>query len=977
MNFENNKIYHGFRLVKSSPIKELDAESYQFIHEKSGARLLFLDTDDDNKVFSISFRTTPTDDTGVAHIVEHSTLCGSRKFRTKEPFVELLKGSLNTFLNAMTFPDKTMYPVASQNDKDFQNLIDVYLDAVFYPLMTQMPEILMQEGWHYEIDNTDAPLRYSGVVYNEMKGALSSPESLLERRLLNSMFPDNTYAFESGGDPESIPSLTQKDFIEFHQKYYHPANSYIYLYGKMDIMQKLAFLDDEYLSHFEKIDIVSHIDMQLPFKKEKRSTDVYPVSSGEDKTGKTFLSYNFVYGTALDTLKCFAVDLLDYVLLKSQSAPLRNALIKAGIGADVSSSFDTGLLQPWWNITVTGAEPENTDKFRDIFIHTIKELVEKGIDKKLLRAAFNITEFKLREADFGQAPKGLIYNIHLMKSWLYDGDPVSQLQYESLLAEIKEKIETDYFEKLLQEVLLDNQHKLLFTFIPDDKIAAANEKKLTVLLQKKKEALSAEEIETIIANTKKLKQRQQTPDSPEALQTIPMLALSDIDKKARKFIIEKKTIDGIEVLAHNVNTNDIAYLDLYFDASSISSAKLPLAFLLVDILSKVATEKYSYEELANAVNLNTGGISFDLSAYSKIGEPDSVIPKLIVRSKALTAKLPELFELLEQLTVKSCFTDKARLKELVVQSKANMELDLLNSAQQVVASRLSSYFSPSGAYNEQGGLTFYSFIKDLADNFDERYDLLQHDLAKLFSSSFTRKNLLVSITLKDTQYDAFSAEFSKFAVKISDKAYPLQKFSFEINKKNEGFQSSSQVQYVGRGANFIRNGYQYTGKLAVLSTILRCTYFWNKIRVQGGAYGAFVRFGRDGELYFGSYRDPNLMETLQAYDGTVDFLKNMNISDREMTKYIIGTISNLDVPLTPSAKGKSAAAAYICGITDQSIQKIRDEVLSASQEEIKDLNKMIDACLKDSAICVVGNEEKLKENQTIFKSTCNIFEASN
>lgn len=975
MNFENNKIYHGFKLLKSSTVKEVDAKAYQFIHEKSGARLLFLDTDDDNKVFSISFRTTPTDDTGVAHIVEHSTLCGSRKFRTKEPFVELLKGSLNTFLNAMTFPDKTMYPVASQNDKDFQNLIDVYLDAVFYPLMTQMPEILMQEGWHYEIDNPDAPLRYSGVVYNEMKGALSSPEGLLERKLLNNMFPDNTYAFESGGDPECIPSLTQKDFIEFHRKYYHPANSYIYLYGKMDIMQKLAFLDDEYLSHFNKIDIVSHIDLQKPFKEEKSLTDIYPISSGEDKKKKTFLSYNFITGTALDTLECFAIDLLDYVLFKSQSAPLRNALIKAGIGADVSSSFDTGLLQPWWNITVTGSEPENTDKFRKVFVDTVKDLIKNGIDKELLQAGFNITEFKLREADFGQAPKGLIYNIQLMKSWLYDGDPLQQLRYEPLLSEIKDKIGTDYFEKLLQKVLLDNPHKLLFTFKPDDKVAAENEKRLTELLRKKKEALSAQEIETIIANTKKLKKRQQTPDSPESLQTIPLLDLADIDKEAKKFIIEEKAINDIKILAHNVNTNDIAYLDMYFDAKAIPAAKLPQAFLLVDLLSKVATEKYTYAALANAINLNTGGISFDLCAYSKTGEPDSIIPKLIVKSKALITKLPELFDLLAQLIGKSSFADKNRLQELIVQSKANMELDLLNSANQVVASRLSSYFSPSGAYNEQGGLTFYHFIKDLADNFDARYPSLRADLEELMTRAFNRKNLLVSITLKESQYNIFSAAFTKFATVLADKEFAPEPFSFKIDKKNEGFQSSSQVQYVGLGANFIRNGYRYTGGLTVLATILRCTYFWNRIRVLGGAYGAFVKFNMDGELYFGSYRDPNLVETLQAYKDTVAFLENMNISDREMTKYIIGTISNLDVPLTPSAKGKSAAIAYIRGITNENIQKVRNEVLSAKQDDIKKMAAMIKTCLADSAICVVGNEEKLKENKTIFKSLCNIFEA--
>lgn len=974
MNLEKNKIYHGFRLLSSSKVEELDAKAYQFIHEKSGARLLFIDSDDDNKVFSISFRTTPKDDRGTAHIVEHSTLCGSRKFHLKEPFVELLKGSLNTFLNAMTFPDKTMYPVASQNDKDFQNLIDVYLDAVFYPLMTKVPEILMQEGWHYEIDNPAAPLRYSGVVYNEMKGALSSPEGLLERKQLNNMFPDNTYAFESGGDPISIPSLTQADFVKFHQQYYHPANSYIYLYGKMDIMAKLAFFDDEYLSHFDKIDVDSKITVQKPFSGEKQLTDVYPISSNDNKKNKTFLSYSFACGTAHDVLQCFAIDLLDYVLFKSQSAPLRNALLKADIGADVSSSFETSILQPTWNITVNGSDPGKAAKFHTVFTDTVKDLIKNGIDKELLQAAFNITEFKLREADFGQFPKGLIYNIQLMKSWLYDDDPLEQLRYEPLLNQIKEKIKTDYFENLLQKIVIDNPHKLFLTLAPDDKVVAKEEKKLAKALQEKKAAMSDTEIENIIAATKKLKKRQQTPDSKEDLASIPLLNLSDIDKKAKKFVIEEKTIDGIKVLEHDINTNGIAYLDFYFDASCIPEDKLTEAFLLVELLNKIATEKYSYEQLANAINLDTGGISFDLEAYNKIGQPDSLMPKLIIKSKVLVDKLPKLFALLQEIITKSSFSDASRLKELIVQMKSNMELDILNSAQQIVSSRLASYFSPAGAYNERGGLSFYYFIKDLSTDFDARYPALCKDLQELLNHVFNRQNLLVSITLKDSEYTSFSNEFAKFAKVLTNETLQTKNFPFAIDKKNEGLQSSSQVQYVGVGANFIRSGYKYSGSLPVLATILRCTYFWNKVRVLGGAYGAFVRFGTDGELYFGSYRDPHLTATLKVYHDAVSYLQDFAIDDREMTKYIIGTISVLDTPLTPAAKGKAAAVAHIRGITDEDVQKLRNEILAVRQDSIKELAPLIKNCLADSALCVVGNEEKLAASKKIFKSMHNIFE---
>ena len=514
---EINQVYHGFKLKKSSYIKEIASQAYEFEHMKSGAKLLFVANSDDNKVFSITFRTTPTDDTGVAHIVEHSTLCGSRKFPTKEPFVELVKGSLNTFLNAMTFPDKTMYPVASRNDKDFRNLMDVYLDAVFYPNMRNVPEILMQEGWHYEIENADEPLKYSGVVYNEMKGALSSPDGLLERKILNNLYPDTTYQYESGGDPKAIPDLTQQMFIDFHSRYYHPANSYIYLYGDMDMMDTLAFLDGEYLSAFDKIEIDSHVDLQKPFAARKVLHDVYPVAPHESKANKTFLSLNYSIATSLEKEKMLAFTILEHALLKSEAAPLRNALIKAGLGSDVISSFDNGILQPMFSIIVNGSEADKADEFAKIVNDTLTDIVNKGIDKELLQASINIIEFKLREADFGQYPKGLIYNINLMNSWLYDGDPTMYLYYEDLLAAVKTWAAEGKFEELIKTYLLDNPHSLMLILAPDETIIPNNERALTTKLAEIKAAMNDEQLQEIIAATKALKKRQRSTDTPEAL----------------------------------------------------------------------------------------------------------------------------------------------------------------------------------------------------------------------------------------------------------------------------------------------------------------------------------------------------------------------------------------------------------------------------------------------------------------------------
>ncbi len=966
-------ICQGFKLLKITTVSELDSTGYEFVHEKSGARLFYLQNEDDNKVFSISFRTTPKDNTGVAHIVEHSTLCGSRKFPSKEPFVELAKGSLNTFLNAMTYPDKTMYPVASQNDKDFQNLMDVYLDAVFHPLMTTTPEVLMQEGWHYEIDTQQDSLRYSGVVYNEMKGALSSPEELLESRSLNEMFPDNTYAFESGGNPDYIPDLTQQMFVDFHKRYYHPANSYIFLYGKLDLEEKLAFIDG-YLSDFTKIEVDSKIPLQKPFAKEKRVIAHYPIGTNEDKKEKTFLSFDFVTGTSLDVEKCIALDLLDYALLKSQAAPLRNRLIKEKLGTDISSAFDNGLRQPWWTITVTGSEPERAEKFRHVLFEAIEELVQKGIDKKLLRAAYNINEFKMREADFGQWPKGLIYNILLMKSWLYDGDPTLYLCYDKVLSDLKKKIDTDYFEKLLAEVTLNNPHRMLISLEPDNELSKKREAQLEEKLKKIKDSMTKEQIDELIAAGNRLKLRQQTPDSPEVLKTIPLLQLEDIDKQAKKFIIAEDTVGNAKVLRHDINTNGIAYVDMYFDASVIEQSLLPKVYFLVDILKKVATENYSYADLASEIDLRTGGISFDLGAYAKVNEPMSFLPKLIIHSRSLINKLPDLFALIEEIILSSDFSDKERLRELAVQEKSGMELDMLNMAQSYASARVLSHFTPGAAYMEAGKLSFYSFIKDLVDNFDARYDELCRDLHLIMKRIFAVPRLLTSVTMKKEYFKKFAIDFNKFTCNLSNETHQPCQYTFNLKPCNEGFESSSRVQYVFRGANFIKSGFKYTGHLDVLSTIMRYTYLWNELRVVGGAYGMFARFNSAGDMYFGSYRDPHLSRTLSVYDKIADYLRNFAVDDREMLKYIIGTISNIDVPLTPSGKGKAAATAYICGITDSLVQKKRNEILSTRQSDIAALAKLVEKCLANGAICVIGNEAKIQEDANIFQKTCNIFD---
>ena len=968
LNLRENETIHGFRLLKQQTVPEIDAKGYAFVHEKSGARLFFLENDDDNKVFSISFRTTPADDTGVAHIVEHSVLCGSRKYPLKEPFVELVKGSLNTFLNAMTFPDKTMYPVASRNDKDFQNLMDVYLDAVFYPVMKETPEIFQQEGWHYEIESAAEPLRYSGVVYNEMKGALSSPDDVLENKVMLSLYPDTTYGFESGGDPDAIPTLTYEGFCAFHSRYYHPSNSYIYLYGALDIEEKLAYLDREYLSSFNRIEPHSEIALQKPFGEMVRQEAAYSISEGEKESEKTFLALSWLVGEADDAEAMLALDILQHALLQTEAAPLKKALMDAKIGKDVSSSFEDALRQPYMSLIVTGSEAERADELCSLTEKELRRLVDDGIDKTLLEASINRLEFKVREADFGTSPKGLVYNIKIMNSWLYDADPALYLYYEELFQRMREGLKGRYFEEVLEKRLLKNTHRSLVVLKPSKTLSAERDKALAEALEKKKQSFTSEEIEGIVEMNKRLKERQESPETPEALATIPLLALSDIRREVEKLPLVEREIEGCKTLFSDVFTNKIAYINLWFDAQGVPQEHIPYLYLLTGLLDAVDTESHTYAELSNISNLHTGGISYENSAIARTGEPDSCLPLFRVRARAFVRKLPELFSFLAEVLTESKFTDKKRLEELCGQCRAVLEARVMSASQRSMAARIASYLSPAGAYNEQAMLSFYSFIADVTDHFDERFEELSRTLASLLPLVFTQGGLTIGVTLSEDEYGAFAEEAQKFCRRLPQEKAKPQRYSFDVRAKNEGILSSSRVQYVGKAANFLRLGFSYTGSMDVLETILRYDYFWTKIRVQGGAYGAFTQISRVGTLFFSSYRDPNLKETLDVFDKTSDYLASFYVSDREMVKFIIGTISTLDVPLTPQLKGSVAQDRFFRQLTDADRQKTRDEILATCQEDIRALAAVVDACMKENILCVFGNEEKLKENAGLFGS---------
>lgn len=975
MQFKTNKTYHGFTLRKEKKIKEINSVGRLFYHEKSGAKLVQLENDDENKLFSISFRTPPEDSTGLTHILEHSVLCGSRKFPCKEPFVELIKGSLNTFLNAMTFSDKTMYPIASRNEKDFYNLMDVYMDAVFYPNIYKYKEIFMQEGWHYELENRADEISYKGVVYNEMRGAYSSPESILTRKVQTTLFPDTPYRFSSGGDPDEIPKLTYEQFEEFHRRYYHPSNSYIFLYGNGNIEEQLEFLNNNYLKDFDRLEVDSEISIQKPFEQLKEITLDYPISKDENDAEKAYMSLNFVIGTSKDPELYIAMEILEHLLLGNTAAPLKKALIEAGIGKDVYSDYDNGILQPTFSVIVKNTDLDKKEVFKKVYHNTLKKLVEDGIDKGLIEAAINIKEFHLREAEFRSYPKSLIYNIKCMDSWLYGEDPFMHLEYEDILKKIKSALTTDYFEKLIKQYLIDNRHCSLLILRPQKGISEQKAEGTRIKLAEYKNSLSDKELEQIINQTKKLKERQNTEDPKELLETIPILELSDINPKAERLSIEVKEEVGNKILAYPIFTNHIGYVQLIFDTTSVKQNDIQYIALLSDLLGKVSTEKYSYSELVKQINIHTGSIKFLMQVFGDKDDYNKYYPKLTIKAKALIEKLPKMFELIEEITNGTKLDEKKRIKEIIREEKSRFEMKLINDGHITSYKRLTSYFSEHGKYLELlVGIDYYKFISDIDKNFDNKIDEVIRKLKEVYKNIFNVNNLITSIICSEEDYDRFKDSYKLYVNSLSTEKVSSNTYHFELSDKNEGLLTQSNVQYVAKGYNFVKLGYEYSGLLQVLKCIGRYDYLWNNVRVKGGAYGAMIGIERNGNMYFVSYRDPNLKETLKIYDGFEEYLNNFKVDDREMLKYIIGTISNVDIPLTPSMKGETAVENYFRNISFEDMQKEREQILAAKQEDIKQLAVLVGECMRQSRYCTLGNEAKLKENEELFDELLFVME---
>ena len=946
-------------------------------HKKSGAKIVLLSNNDENKVFSIGFRTPPKDSTGLPHILEHSVLCGSKRFPSKDPFVELVKGSLNTFLNAMTYPDKTVYPIASCNDKDFQNLMHVYMDAVFYPNIYEHDEIFRQEGWSYKLDSADSKLAYNGVVYNEMKGAFSSPEGVLDRVVLNSLFPDTSYRNESGGDPEVIPELTYEQFLDFHRTYYHPANSYIYLYGDMDMAEKLEWLDKEYLSQFDAIEIDSEIKKQEAFTERKEVEIAYSISSNESEEDNTYLSYNKVIGTSLDRNLYLAFEILDYALLSAPGAPLKKALVDAGIGRDIMGSYDNGIYQPVFSIVAKNANVEQKEAFISVIENTLKSIVENGMDKKAIEAGINYHEFRYREADFGNFPKGLMYGLQIFDSWLYDDEkPFIHLDAIETFTFLKEQVNTNYFEELIQKYLLDNTHASIVVVKAEKGRTARLEKELDEKLQAYKASLSKEEVDRLVERTAQLIAYQEEPSTEEELKTIPVLEREDISREIAPIYNEEKYFDDTLMIYHNIETNGIGYVDLLFDLSSVSAEMLPYVGILQSVLGIIDTENYEYGELFNEINVHTGGIGTSLEMYPDVTKAKEKEFKATfeMKSKALYDKLPVAFTMMKEILAHSKLDDEKRLKEILDMAKSRLQMRFQSAGHLTSALRAMSYASPLAKFKDiTNGIGFYQTVNDICEHFEEKKEELIENLQKLCKMLFRADNMMISYTASEeglANMDKLIAELKADLYKENVENVPCV---LHCEKKNEGFKTSSKVQYVARAGNFIDRGVEYTGALQILKVILSYDYLWQNVRVKGGAYGCMSSFNRLGDGYFVSYRDPNLEKTNEIYEGITDYLRTFDVSDRDMTKYIIGTISNIDQPMNPVAKGDRSLNLYMNHVSKEMIEKEREQILDATQEDIRKLADIVEAVLKANQLCVIGGEEKIEEQKALFDEIKDLF----
>lgn len=950
-------IVHGFELQREEFIPELNTKAWIYRHVKSGAEFMSLSNDDENKVFGITFRTPPPDSTGVAHIMEHCVLGGSRKYQVKEPFIELVKGSLNTFLNAFTASDWTAYPVASTNLQDFYNLVDVYLDAVFYPLITA--HHLDQEGWHYELLAVDDPLAYKGVVFNEMKGAYSSPDQAFGRYNQRSLFEGHVYGRDSGGDPSQIPDLTYEQFKQFHEKYYHPANARIFFYGDDNPEQRLKILDN-YLDDFSLPEVDSAVPLAERYEAPRRYSYPYSVD-GDDVSGKGRVQLNWLLPEGHDPDLTMSLGVLSYALVSTPASPLRKALIDSGLGEEVTGGGLSGSLREMvFGIGLKGIDINDAEKVEALILDTLTQLAQNGLEKEMVEAALNTIEFTLRENNTGNFPRGLGLMLSALGTWLYDQDPLVMLYYEAPLKKLKENLDADptFLQKLIQEHLVDNLHRTTVLLEPDPELAQKLQKEEEDRLEQARQGMKVADLQAIIDNTIALKKLQETPDSAEALATIPMLTLGDLEPESKSIPIDVEEEASAEVIFHDLFTNGIVYLDAGFELHALPVDLLPYVNLFGAALTKMGTETLDFVRLTQRIRSKTGGVWHSSMSSSKSDGLDTAA-YLFLRGKSTLAQTDDLLAIFRDVLLTVKLDDQARFRQIVLEAKAGEEAGLVQAGHIVVRSRLSSYLNEAAWVAEQmGGLNYLFFLNRLLPEIESNWESVLQQLEAVREALIQRGSMVINVTLDAAGFQQIRPAISSFLASLPAPKGNLGSWSPPLTPLNEGLTIPAQVNYVGKGANIYELGYELDGSVAVISNLLRTTWLWEKIRVQGGAYGAGCSLNRySGIFSYFSYRDPNLMDTLSIYDQTADYLRNLELHDDELLKAIIGAIGDVDGYQLPDAKGYTSLMRYLLGVTEESRQKYRDEILSTEVSDFRAFAEAMDKVKEAGTVAILGSAE--------------------
>jgi len=949
-------IIHGFEIQRREIIGELRTEACLYHHVKSGAELLSLKNDDENKVFGITFRTPPRDSTGVAHILEHSVLCGSRKYPVKEPFVELLKGSLNTFLNAFTYPDRTCYPVASQNLKDFYNLVDVYLDAVFYPRLT--PFVFQQEGWHFDMEDRHGPFRYQGIVFSEMKGSYSSPDTMLGQAILQSLFPDHPYRFDAGGHPEQIPNLTFEQFKGFHARYYHPSNSRIYFYGDDPPEERLRRLNDV-LDDFEGMQIDSQIFLQAPFATPRRFE--FPCIPGEEgeEGPKGMVTVNWVVGETTETELNLSLRLLDYVLLGIPASPLRKSLIDSGLGEDLAGDgLGSELRQMYFSTGLKGVELGNTGQVEAVILETLQSLVRGGIDPNMAEAALNTVEFRFRENNTGSFPRGLAIMLRALSTWIYGGDPLALVKFEVPLEAVKSRVKTEkhFFEALIDRYFLKNAHRSSLVLKPDPQLKEQEEKAEQDRLAGARSALSSVQINRIIEETGELKRRQACPDPPEALASIPRLKPADLEKRNKIVPLSSSVKKGIPLLFHDLFTSGIVYVDLGLNLRVLPESLIPYVPLFGRALLEMGTLAHDFVAFTQRIARDTGGIRPQVFTSVEKNTPRSTA-WLFLRGKAMAGRGAQLIDIFKDLLLHVRLDNRQRFRQMVLEEKARQERVLIPSGHQFINLRLRAHLNAADwAAEQMGGISYVFFLRELARAVDENWEKVLDVLEKMRRLLISGNTLILNITLDEKRWTRLEPSVDELLDSLPDQTVEEKEWAWSMPLVFEGLTIPSQVNFVGKGFDLYKAGYRFHGATLVIARYLRTSWLWQQIRVQGGAYGAFCFFDRlSGALCMISYRDPNLLRTIHLFDQGGEFLRQVHLSQEELTKSIIGTIGDLDTHMLPDAKGYLSMLRYLTGESEEERQRMREEVLGTREDHFIAFSRMLDNLRDHGVVKVLGS----------------------